>query len=293
MKKINQAHQTLTIVFAFFSVAIFIYDFIVFWKLKPKMIEFNLLTGLEESLVSGVGIGLLFIFAFFLLSLLQIAIYVKNAAGIKTFSLVLIIIGVLSLVFVFSDIALLSDIHKQYRHGLAQPEWSLLIPMMGFQFIVALILTYMHLSGRLYQKQLDNITIDVNIFLVVQYVGLLCALMGLAFSCLGFLYPRGWTLLHTIMNILILFFPYALAILFWLITKLREKGRQWFDEKQYQDIGKSAMLTLMINVLYMIVLFIANSQNLDGVISRLWLPMHLFGIIFLFSLGNIYFSGKA
>lgn len=293
MKKIIQSQRTLTIVLAFLSIAFFVYDFIVFWKLKPKMVGFDTLTGIEESMLTWVGIGLLIILMFFLLSLLQIVKYVKYSSKIEPASLFLIIIGILSLLAVFSEWALLNDIHKQYRYGLAQPEWSLLYPIMGFQLVTTLVFTYLHLSGFFDQKQLDNIERDINIFLVVQYVGLVCGLMGLAFSSLGFVYPHSWTLLHTVMNIIILLFPYGLAVLFWLITKLHEKDRQWFDEKQRQDIGNSALLTLMINTLFMILLFITNYQNLGMVLRLLWLPLNLFGTMFLFSLGNLYFSSKA
>lgn len=293
MKKIIQPLRILTIFFAFISIAFYVYIFFIFSKLKPKMIEFETLTDVEETMMMWVGFGLLVIFIFFLLSLLQIILYIKYASKIEPFSLFLIIIGVISLLAVFSDWALINDIHKQYRYGLAQPEWSLVYPMLGFQFVTTLIFTFLHFTGYFGQKQLDNVARDINIFLVVQYIGLICGLMGLAFSSLGFIYPHSWTLLHTTMNIIILLFPYALAVFFWLITKLFEKDRQWFDEKQRQDLGKSALLTLIINSLFMIFLFITNYQNLDVVIRLLWLPMHLFGTLFLFSLGNLYFSNKA
>ncbi len=293
MKKIFQPVRIITIFFAFLSIAFYVYIFFIFSKLKPKMIEFKTLTDIEETMMVWVGIGLLVTFIFFLLSLLQIIIYIKYASKIEPFSLFLIIIGIISLLAVFSDVALINDIHKQYRYGLAQPEWSLVYPMLGFQFVTTLVFTYLHFTGYFGHKQLDNVARDINIFLVVHYIGFICGIMGLAFASLGFFYPHSWTLLHTSMNIIILLFPYALAVFFWLITKLLEKDRQWFDEKQRQDLGKSALLTLIINSLFMILLFITNYQNLDVVIRLLWLPLHLFGTLFLFSLGNLYFSNKA
>ena len=292
MKKIIQAQRALTLLFAFLSLAFFVFDFFVFWKLNPKMVAFESLSGLEKSLLTWVGIGLVLILIFFLLSLLQVAKFIKHAPILKPFPLLLIISGVLSILFVFSDVALLSDIHKQYRHGLAQPEWSLLYPMMALQAVIALAFTALHLSGALVPKQVDTVARDINVFLVVQYVGLLCGLMGLAFSFLGFIFPHGWTLLHTTMNMVVLLFPYALVVLFWWVTKLREQDRQWFDEKQRQDIGRSALLTLVINTSYMIVLFFANYQNTGGILSILWLPLHFFGVMALFSLGNIFFSSR-
>lgn len=46
------------------------------------------------------------------------------------------------------------------------------------------------------------------------------------------------------------------------------------------------------SALFMILLFIINYNNLLGVISILWLPLYLFSVLFLFSLTNLYFSGR-
>jgi hypothetical protein len=255
------------------------------------MVNFENLTASEENLMNGVGVGLLVILAFYLISSLRIAKYLKSAAEIKIFSLFLVVTGVLSFVFVFSDVALLSDISKQYKHGLSQPEWSLVYPIMSLQFATTLIFTYLHLSGFLNRKQVKHVARDSNIFLAVQYVGLVCGLMGLTFASLGFVFPHSWNLLiHTIIGSIVLLVPYALAIFYWLVSKLREEHRQWYDEKQIQDVGKSAFLTLVLSAALMIVLFAANYRNLPGVVSALWLPLYLFAIIFLFSAGNLVFN---
>jgi hypothetical protein len=293
MKKSIQTLRLFGIGFGFLSVAFFIYDFLIFSQLKPKMVNFELITRFEENLITLAGIGFVVFLLFHLLSLLALVRYVKHANELKPWPLFLVITGVVSLLFVFSDVALLRDIHKQYRYGFAQPEWSLIYPIIACQLGVTLTFTYLHLSGYFVRKQYDKVTRDVNVFLVVQYVGLICGLFGLASASLGFVFDTAWhPLIHVVLNGLILFFPYALAVFYWLLIKLREKDRQWFDEKQFQDVGKSAMLTLVISGIAMTVLFIINYQDLAGVIRMLWLPLYLFGIIFLFSLGNIVYSNR-
>jgi len=86
--------------------------------------------------------------------------------------------------------------------------------------------------------------------------------------------------------------PYVLIVIYWLITKIQEEHRQWYDEKQLQDVGKSAFLTLVISIVCMIGLFAVNYNNLGGVVRMLWLPLYLFLVLFLFSAGNLYFGGK-
>jgi len=291
-KKIRKL-QIINIISGVLSLVIFGYALFVFLRLQPKMVAFEVLSDIESGMMTGVGFGLLIILAFHLLSLLQIAIYIKYSELIKTIPLILFIIGVISMLLVFSDVALLNDINKQFLHGMTQPEWSLVYPIMGFQFVITLIITVLHISGFFKPEQYDKVARDSNIYLIVQYVGVICGLMGLASSSLGFVFPRAWSLtIHTTMGGIILLFPYVLSVAYWMLTKFKEKNREWWDEKQLQDIGKSALLTLLIDTGFLLMLFILNYNHLDGVVSILWLPLYLFATIFVFSVGNLYFSRK-
>ena len=86
------------------------------------------------------------------------------------------------------------------------------------------------------------------------------------------------------MSLITLLIPYALVVGYWLITKLQEEHRHWYDEKQIQDIGKSAFLTLVLSVILMSMLFIINYSNLSCVVSLLCLPLYLFSVLLFFSL---------
>ena len=293
MKTLIRLLKPAAIILGVVSVAFFIYDYFVLAHLRPRMVSYEVVTPSEENLLYGVIIGLLVILAFYMLSLLRIARHLRSAQNVTFLSVILVVAGVLALLFVFSDYALLNDISKQYRHGLSQPEWSLVYPIMGFQFIIAVVFTYLHMTGFNEEGQVSRVVRDSNIFLIVQYVGVICGGMGLALSGLSFFYPNGWNVdIHTTMSLVIMLFPYVLAVLYWLVTKLQEENRQWTDEKQLQDVGQSAILTLLLSVIMMPVLFFANYNNLGGVVSIVWLPLYLYSVLFLFSLGNLYFTNK-
>jgi hypothetical protein len=294
MKKNRSFLRIISILFGFLAIAAFIYAFIVLVKLQPKMVAFEALSTLESALLTGVGFALLAILAFFLLSMWQMVRYIKFAEKLTLFSLFLIIAGVLAVLFIFSDIALLGDIAKQHQHGLAQPEWSLVFPIMIGQFLVTIMFFYLHLSGRIARKQVDRVIMDIHLFLVVHYVGLICGGLGLVMALLGLFFTRGWSLyVHTILTSLTLLFPYGLAVTYWLITKLQSQPRVWWDEKQTQDVGKSALVTLVMVLLIMLVLFVTYLNQLDGVICMQWFPIYLFSTIYTFSLANIIFSSRA
>jgi len=273
--------------------AFFVFDYFYFARLQPKMVRFEAISGGEEKLMNLVGVGLLVLLAFLLVSLFCLVRYLKKAKKITFFTLLLVTCGVLSLLFIFADVALLSDIGKQYKHNLSQPEWLMLYPIITFQFITTIVFIYFHLFGFKKENQLKQVVRDSNIFLIVQYVGIICGLMGFSLTSLGFLFPRAWNLeIHTTISSIILLIPYALATFYWLVTKRQEKNRQWYDEKQLQDVGKSAFLTLIASVIFMIILFVVNYYNLGGVVKVLWLPLYLFFVLLLFSLTNLYFAGK-
>ena len=286
--------RNVNVVFGFVSLAFFGFDFFVFAKLRPRMVAFETVSPAEEGLLTWVGVGLLLLLIFYLLSLFRLAQHLKKAQRITPLSIVLLVGGILSFIFVFSDVALLSDIDKQYRHGLTQPEWLLVYPIMGGQLITTVAFTYLHLFGFRDDSQVGHVARDSNIFLIVQYVGIICGLMGLALASLGFVFSHGWNLhTHTTITSIILLMPYALSVGYWLVTKLQEEHRQWYDEKQLQDVGKSAFLALGLSVVAMTGLFVANYNNLTGIVSALWLPFYLFLVVFLFSSGNLYFSSRS
>ena len=294
MNKFDRVLRTVNSILGILSIGIFTYALVVLIRLQPIMVAYNPISSLQENLLTGVGLGLVLILGFFLLSLLQIARVLRDADRLRLFPLILIILGVICVLFLFSDYALLGDIHNQYQLGLDQPEWCLVFPIMGLQFLYTIVLSYLHLSGFFLKMSRKYVARDINIFLVAQVVGVICGLMGLGLTSLGFFFPRAWSLpVHTIMGGLTLIFPYALVVLYWGVLKLREKDHQWWDEKQAQDVGKSAVVTLALDTVLMLALFAANLQNLGGVVRLLWLPLYLFGTITFFSVGNLVFSNRA
>lgn len=293
MKKNTVSLRVVNLISGFLAIGAFAFSFYVLVKLQPKLIAYQELTNLESGLMTGVGFALLIVLAFTLLSLWQIGRFIKHIEKLTLFSIFLIIGSVVCVILVFSDIALLSDIVKQSKQGWTQPEWSMVYPFMIGQFVMVLLLFYLHLSGFFVRSQVDQVAMDANLFIAVQYVGVICGLMGLVMASLGFVYSSGWSLtVHTIMTSLVLFFPYGLAVLYWGITKLNEKNRKFWDEKQAQDLGKAALITLVGDTLIVVLLFIFYLQQLDGVVRLQWLPIYLFATVFLFSLGNLFFSSK-
>ncbi len=293
MQKQNKALRISNIILGILSIAVFIYDGFLFASVRPKMESWTTLTPREGQLLLLMGFGMIVILLFFALSVLQVLRTIRFSEKFPIGLVFLFVIGVVAALFVLSDVVLLMDISKQYDAGFLQPEWNLVYPIMIGQMGVALLFLVLHIAGAFTRRGQREIVQDSNIFLIVQVVGLICGGMGFAVSLLGFFFREGWNpLIHTIIGSAVLLSPYLLVIGYWLVVKLTERSRKFYDEKQTQDVGRSAFLTLLVSAVLMVVLFISQYNDLGGVIRYLWLPLYLFGVIFLFSACNLYFSSK-
>ncbi|MFC1727252.1 hypothetical protein ACFL0Y_01890 [Patescibacteria group bacterium] len=293
-KKREKFTNNLTTFFGLSSTTGFIVSFFILESLRPTMIRFQPLALNQKSSINFFGITLVTFLTFCLMVFYHLVKHFKNAKKISLFYLSLLLINVLSLLFIFSDLALISDIGKQYEHRLAQPEWLVLYLVMTGQLISALILTWANHFRLGKQKQLGQIAKDSNIFIIAQYVGVICGLMGLAFTSLNFLFPRPlWMIkLHVSMTAVFLLAPYLLIVGCWFMIKIKEKPKGWYDEKQIQDIGHSSLLTVALSVAVMGLIYFLNFNQPEGILSVIWFPFYLFLVLLLFSLGNLYFSQK-
>ena len=292
--KQNKALRISNILLGVLSIAFFIYDGVLFASVRPKMESWMTLTSSERQLLLLMGIGLIVILLFFLASVYQVIRTIRYSEKLPVGLVLLFVIGVVAALFVFSDVALLMDISKQYDAGFLQPEWKLVYPIMIGQMVVASLFLVLHIGGYFSKQNQREIVQDSNVFLVVQVVGLICGGMGLLLSFLGFFFSEGWDpLTHSVMASAVIISPYILVIAYWVVLKIKESSHQLYDEKQLLDVGRSAFLTLAVSAVLMVILFASQFNNLGGVIRYLWLPLYLFGVVFLFSAGNLYFSNRA
>jgi hypothetical protein len=285
--------KTAASVLGLVAISLITFCFFLFESLRPRMVNYASIASSELDSFNWAGVCLLILLLFFSLSVFLLLKTLRSIDTIRTFHYFLIGSGIIAFLMIFADFALLGDIVKQYKHRIDQPEWSLLYPIMAFQ----LIAVFTHLWFLLFEnrklKTPGHIEIDSNIFQTVNFTGVVCGLMGFGLISLGFFFPRAWSLpLHTIMSSAILITPYLLVTVYWLLIKIRDEHGQFLDEKQIQDLGHSALMTLGVCSLVQIILFIVNLGNLAGILSQLWLPLYLFCALFTFSIENLWHSGK-
>ena len=95
------------------------------------------------------------------------------------------------------------------------------------------------------------------------------------------------------MTSLISIIPYILIVFYWLIIKCREKVGGWYDEKQYQDITKASLFTLVVSVIIMTAIFLVQYfVSAFDFITFTWFPFYIFLVLLLFSSSTLYFSKR-
>ncbi len=293
IKKIDAALKISAVVTGIISIGFFVFDLIILLQLQPKMTHFDLLSKEDLSLINFSGYGLIVFLIFCLISIFRVLQFIKHAEKITFLSIVSITLAVGGFLMVFSFIGLLDDIGNQYEQYRSQPEWNWIYPVIVFQITVAIWLVCMHILDMKLIRQEKQIILDGNVYMIVHFTGLLCGLLCFLFLLTAFPYASAWNLLvHSTIVPIIFLFPYLLILGYWLFCKVTEIPHSFFDEKQFQDIGKSAALTLMIQSLFMTALFVLNYQNLAGVVRLLWLPIDLSFCLTSFSAWNLFFYSK-
>lgn len=297
MKKNLKILTLITLILDIFSTCALIYNYFAFEILRPKMINFEEL-GLDENYVYGIGIGFIIAFLFhfsaFFTSFFRFQ-HLKKATLLGTIALFL---GVISFICIVGDLSLLNDIGKEYRFGLeTNSEWRILylvlIPHSLFHIMMFILLrqTFIDLKNPVPE---NSVVKDEVIFNMAQYIGIICGVIGLGFTfALLFIPIQVWMIKYLILIYCPFFiFPYGLIVFYWLLIKRKEKIREWYDEKQWQDVTRAAWITLLISIPSMGFMYMLNLQQAITPANILWFPFYLFLILFLFSGSILYFEKR-
>jgi hypothetical protein len=295
MKKKLKISVLFSLILGIISTAGLFYNFFTYEIIRPKTLAFEPL-GTTETYMIFIWISMLIAFLFhfsaFITSFFRFQ-YLKKTTLPGMITLFLCIISFVGLV---GDWALLNDIGKEYKLGIAtNSEWNTL-----YLLLLAHGLFYVFMFGLLIQtfkalkqpEPSDEAIKDEIIFTIAQYVGIICGSIGLGFTFAILIIPvANWMLKYLILFYCPFFiFPYGLIVLYWLLLKRKEKISEWYDEKQWQDVTKAGWLTLLLSIPGLGLLYLINLVQSQSAATVLWFPYYLFLILLLFSGGTLYFG---
>ena len=301
MKRLMKISNNTTLVLCSISIAGLIFNNIFYLMLRNIIINMGDVENFIDKFSIPVA-GIYLVFGFFHLSAILTLIlqlnFFKRDNFLRAF---LFFAGTTSLLMLFADFALMSDITKEYIFGLPG-EFNILFFSQALHFIFyILMIILLVLTRKSVRKKDEEIVLkDDSIFINAQYIGILSGASGLVlitiFSLLYLMvYPLPlWALkAGVVVTSLIAVIPYILIVLYWLIIKLKERITEWYDEKQYQDLTKSSLVTLLASIIFLLVVFIMQYifKNFE-LLNFIWFPLYFFFILLLFSATTLFFNKR-
>jgi len=292
MKRILRISNITTLVLCFISIAGLIFVNIFFVMLRAAIIDIKDVEGLMNSYSIPVAVTYM-VFAFsHLLAMFTLILqlnFFKRDNFLRSF---LFFTGIISFLMLFGDWALTSDISKEYVFGLPD-EFIILFLSQALHFIFFIFMFTLLISSRrsAYGEGGEEVLKDDSIFINAQYIGILSGVSGLVliiiFSLLySNVYPiPSWAVDAGVIAIsLISVVPYVMIVLYWLIVKIRERTGEWYDEKQYQDISRASLITLVTSVIITAGIFITRLFiDVFDFLNEIWFPFYAFLVLMLFS----------
>ena len=301
MKKLIKISSNTTLVLCSISIVGLIFTNTFFLMLRDTITK----TGDVEGMLVRFSIPVVLmylIFGFFHLSAIMTIILQLNLFKRDNFlRAFLFFISIISLLMLFGDYALMSDISKEYVFGLPG-EFNILFLSQALHLIFYVLMLVLVLLTRraaeIGEKEL--VMRDEAIFINAQYIGILSGISGLClvtiFSLLYLtLYPLPlWALkAGIIMTSIIAVIPYILILIYWLVKKIRERLSEWYDEKQYQDLTRSSLVTLITSILFLLLIFILQYIFSDfELLNFIWFPIFFFFTLLIFSITTLFLNKR-
>ena len=179
------------------------------------------------------------------------------------------------------------EIAREYRLGLDVSEVNVLCVAYVINIIFDIIM-FLLLFKIFRKSELDSAKdafADEKVFTIAQCMGILSGFLGIYFTfkliSLQIKVEKIWIYIPFYILFLI---PYSLAVIYWLSLKAKKKISEWYDEKQFQDILKSSLTTLLLSVPGLAILLFFELPD-----SFYWLVYYIFLVLLLFSCNTLYY----
>ena len=300
MKKLMKVNHIVAFVLGLISIAGIVFTNTLFIMLRNRIIDdIDVPAFLDSISLPATAVYTIFFF-FHISALLAIILQLKFFKRDNFLRAFLFFTGIISLLMLLGDSALMSDISKEYVFGLPS-EFIVLFASQLLHLVFYVLTVILLLMTWKYLREEEEVAIkDESIFINAQYIGILSGISGLA---LVGLFATVYTLIYSvplwvikagiIVMAVLAIIPYILIIIYWLIMKAKVRIKEWYDEKQYQDIAKATLITLPSSVLFMGVFFIIQySIGRFEILNFIWFPLFLFFTLLLFSSITLFLSKR-
>jgi hypothetical protein len=301
MKRLMKISNNTTLVLCSISIAGLIFTNTFYILLRDMIINMRDVESFINKFSIPVAVVYILFGFFHLAAMLTLVLelnFFKRDNFLRAF---LFFTGIVSLLMLFGDFALMSDISKEFVFGLPG-EFNILFfsQVLHLVFYILMIVLLVSSKRSIKKKGEEIVLKDDSIFINAQYIGILSGISGLVLiTIFSTLYLRFYDLpvwaikAGIVISSLIAVIPYTLIAFYWLITKLRERTGEWYDEKQFQDITRSSFVILMMSIIFLLIVFVIQYVFIDfELLNFIWFPLYFFFMLLLFSSTTLFFNKR-
>ena len=208
------------------------------------------------------------------------------------------VVGCFSLFLLAADVMMLSDIGHEALAGYdTVGEWRMVYGGHAVHALYAvLLLAQCVAAARALGVRRDAVPAmkDETLFLTIPQLGIVSSVLGLV--CVLWMsrsgVPAGYLGGLLFMLCVVLVAPYAMAAAWWFVTKRKERPADWYDEKQFADLSRGALLALVTLVLLSAVVYLFVALRMINIDIFIFLPVYLFLALLIFSGGTLYLNRR-
>lgn len=263
------------------AVLAMVYCFWVYFKLRVLLVpSLTEITPQIDRMTIGIilSVFLIAVFHLFLLVFSLRRLTAQEQPGFlnAAFFSAVIFSGIL----ILSDAALLHDLGKEYLIWDVSMEWTMLLVISGYQMLVMLIGLFLQARTAPQPDVMLFESIrrgDDVVFISLNQVGLVCAVVGLVLLFPPYLFPLAeryraiWLLALAGLAVA----PLILIALYWLLRNRQNKLNTLLDEKQIMDLTFGAFQAFGCVILVLFVFLLLGA----GDVVDLNQPVFLLGLI--------------
>jgi hypothetical protein len=270
------------------SAVALIFNIAIFSFLYPQVTQFMEFDPSWESYGIVAAINIIILSLFQLISVITLLSYLIVEKKTYILMILAIVTGIISGIMILGDIALLSDIGKEYHQGWqTRGEWIILFISYGLH-VFSLVATLISIIKNLNQEKEthEQVLKDEVLFLSLHSTGVISGWLGLIGVIAGLLSGLSLWMMERIVGILgiMILSPYLVILGIWIFRRRLGNLEPGLDEKQYQDLSSSGLWTLVITIPVMLVFFIFQLSTYSKESWEvLWLPLLIFAALTSFS----------
>jgi hypothetical protein len=261
---------------------------VIFGILYPQVTQFMEMDPNWETYGVVVGINIIILALFQLISMITLLAYLLKQKRTSALLIFAIVTGIISGLMIMGDMALLSDIGKEYQLGWqTRGEWIILFISYGLHILsLVLAMTQIIRSLNEAQAQVEQIMKDEVLFLSLHSTGVICGALGLIAVIAGLISDLSLWMIERLVVVMgmIILSPYLVLLGIWIFRRKLGDVTPGLDEKQFHDLAVAGMWTMVGEIPLMVIFFSLRffpvaKESWDA----LWLPLLVFPTLTTFS----------